>query len=87
MCLVIALSQMSRECEKRPDKRGQLERLRDSGEITAGRRCVIFLPREASTVDALPRRTGAIDMIVRRTAHGGSLAPPMAEPRSTCHWH
>ena len=36
-CVVIAPSQMSRECEKRPDKRGQLSDLRGQRRDRAGR--------------------------------------------------
>ena len=69
-CVVIALSQMSRECEKRPDKRGQLSDLRDSGEIEQAADVVIFLYREELYQPDTPNK-GVIEMIVRKNRHGG----------------
>lgn len=69
-CIVIALSQMSRECEKRPDKRGQLSDLRDSGEIEQAADVVIFLYREELYQPDTPNK-GVIEMIVRKNRHGG----------------
>jgi len=69
-CAVIALSQMSRECEKRFDKRGQLSDLRDSGEIEQAADVVIFLYREELYEPDTPNK-GVIEMIVRKNRHGG----------------
>jgi replicative DNA helicase len=69
-CVVMALSQMSRECEKRTDKRGQLSDLRDSGEIEQAADVVIFLHRDELYDPNTPNK-GVIEMIVRKNRHGG----------------
>ena len=69
-CVVMALSQMSRECEKRNDKRGQLSDLRDSGEIEQAADVVIFLHRD-ELYDEKTLNKGVIEMIVRKNRHGG----------------
>ena len=69
-CIVIALSQMSRECEKRTDKRGILSDLRDSGEIEQAADVVIFLHRDEVYDPNTPNK-GVIEMIVRKNRHGG----------------
>lgn len=68
-CVVIALSQMSRECEKRTDKRGILSDLRDSGEIEQAADVVIFLHRDEVYDPNTPNK-GVIEMIVRKNRHG-----------------
>lgn len=69
-CIVIALSQMSRECEKRTNQRGQMSDLRDSGEIEQAADAVIFLYRD-ELYNPETMNKGVIEMIVRKNRHGG----------------
>ena len=45
-CPVLALAQLNRDCERRPDKRPQLADLRESGELEQCARTVLLLYRE-----------------------------------------
>jgi replicative DNA helicase len=68
-CVVIALSQLSRKCEERIDKRPELSDLRDSGEIEQDADAVIVLYRD-ELYNADSEREGIIEMIVRKNRHG-----------------
>lgn len=83
---VLALAQLSREVEKREDKRPQLSDLRDSGQIEQDADAVIFLFREeyylrkgmpdpsstayAGVQAALERVEGLLDLIVAKRRNG-----------------
>lgn len=76
---VIALSQLSREVEKRPNKRPQLSDLRDSGSIEQDADEVIFLYRPEyynielwSEYDNEPT-ANEIEIIIAKNRHGGLL--------------
>lgn len=83
---VMALAQLSREVEKRDDKRPQLSDLRDSGQIEQDADAVLFLFRKeyylrkalpdpshgqyAMLKDALDQVEGEIDLIVAKRRNG-----------------
>lgn len=76
---VIALSQLSREVEKRPNKRPQLSDLRDSGSIEQDADEVIFLYRPEyynielwAEYDNEPT-ANEIEIIIAKNRHGGLL--------------
>lgn len=69
-CVVMALSQLSRKCEERNDKRPELSDLRDSGEIEQDADAVIALYRDDLYYPESERK-GLIEMIVRKNRHGG----------------
>ena len=79
---VIALSQLSREVEKRPDKMPQLSDLRESGAIEQDADCVLFLMRPEYYHMTEDVQIGKIDYPVKNLCIGS-----VAKNRhgSTCH--
>jgi replicative DNA helicase len=68
-CPVVAVSQLSRAVEQRPDKRPLLSDLRESGQIEADADCVLMLYRE-DYYDPDSDRPGEMDIIVRKNRQG-----------------
>lgn len=68
-CPIIALSQLSRENEKRPDKKPILSDLRDSGSIEQDADLVVFLYRD-EYYDPDTDRKGITDVLVRKNRNG-----------------
>ena len=68
-CPVIAVSQLSRAVEQRPDKRPVLADLRESGQIEADADCVLMLYRD-DYYDRDSERPGEIDIIIRKNRQG-----------------
>jgi replicative DNA helicase len=68
-CPVIAVAQLSRAVENRPDKRPLLSDLRESGQIEADADCVLMLYRD-DYYDAQSERPGEMDIIVRKNRQG-----------------
>ena len=86
---VIAVSQLSRAVEQRPDKRPILSDLRESGQIEQDADLVIFIYRE-DYYDDESERTGEADLIVAKhrngpigdeTAHLPRPVPEVRRPR------
>lgn len=87
----ILLSQLSRECEKRTDKRPMMSDLRDSGNIEQDADCVIFLYRPAyykiETVETSygPENTkGLLELIIAKQRDGATGSVPMWHNYSMC---
>ena len=68
-CPVIAVAQLSRAVEQRPDKRPLLSDLRESGQIEADADCVLMLYRD-DYYDRDSERPGELDVIVRKNRQG-----------------
>jgi replicative DNA helicase len=68
-CPVIAVAQLSRAVEQRPDKRPLLSDLRESGQIEADADCVLMLYRD-DYYDRDSERPGEVDIIIRKNRHG-----------------
>jgi replicative DNA helicase len=67
-CPILALSQLSREVEKRQSKVPQLSDLRDSGSLEQDADIVIFISREDSANEATP--DGVADLHVAKQRNG-----------------
>ncbi len=68
-CPVIAVAQLSRAVEQRPDKRPVLSDLRESGQVEADADCVMMLYRD-DYYDPDSERPGEMDIIVRKNRQG-----------------
>jgi replicative DNA helicase len=68
-CPVLAVAQLSRAVEQRPDKRPVLSDLRESGQIEADADCVLMLYRD-DYYDPDSERPGEMDIIVRKNRQG-----------------
>ena len=81
-CPVLALSQLSRECERRPDKRPQLSDLRDSGSIEQDGDRILMLYREGEYVEDCsdPDLT---DLFIRKNRHGPTGSVELRFERET----
>ncbi len=66
---MIAVAQLSRAVEQRPDKRPLLSDLRESGQIEADADCVLMLYRD-DYYDRDSERPGEMDIIVRKNRQG-----------------
>jgi replicative DNA helicase len=68
-CPVIAIAQLNRSVEGRPDKRPILADLRESGQIEADADCVLMLYRD-DYYDRDSERPGEMDIIIRKNRQG-----------------
>jgi len=70
-CPIIALSQLSRECEKRNDKRPMLSDLRDSGSLEQDADVVMFIYRD-EVYNELTDFQGIAELLVRKNRNGAT---------------
>lgn len=70
---VVALSQLNRDCEKRPDKHPQLSDLRDSGNLEQDADSILFLYRDDYYADRENRdseKPGVLEIMVAKNRDG-----------------
>lgn len=68
-CPIVALSQLSRECEKRQDKRPMLSDLRDSGSLEQDADIVMFIYRD-EVYTQTTEMIGIAEVLVRKNRNG-----------------
>jgi len=68
-CPILALSQLSRECERRPDKRPQLSDLRDFGSIEQDGDRILMLYHESEYHEDCDD-PACTDVYIRKNRHG-----------------
>lgn len=74
---LVALAQLSRETEKRADKRPMLSDLRESGQIEQDSDIVLFPFRPAYYADEKPEIEFDAELIIGKNRHGQCVAVPM----------
>lgn len=74
---LVALAQLSRETEKRADKRPMLSDLRESGQIEQDSDIVLFPFRPAYYSDEKPEIELDAELIIGKNRHGQCVAVPM----------
>lgn len=74
---LVALAQLSRETEKRADKRPMLSDLRESGQIEQDSDIVLFPFRPAYYSDDKPEIEMDAELIIGKNRHGQCVAVPM----------
>jgi len=82
-CPVVALSQLSRECEKRQDKRPMLSDLRQSGSIEQDANIVAFLYREV-VYSPNHMQSHIAELIIRKLRHGKTGTIPLLTEFQYC---
>jgi len=82
-CPVVALSQLSRECEKRQDKRPMLSDLRQSGAIEQDANIVAFLYREV-VYSPNHMQSHIAEFIIRKLRHGKTGTIPLLTEFEYC---
>lgn len=82
-CPVIALSQLSRECDKRQDKRPMLSDLRQSGAIEQDANIVAFLYREV-VYNPNHMQSHIAEFIIRKLRHGKTGTIPLLTEFEYC---
>ncbi|MBL4891427.1 MAG: replicative DNA helicase [Rhizobiaceae bacterium] len=82
-CPVVALSQLSRECEKRQDKRPMLSDLRQSGSIEQDANIVAFLYREV-VYNPGHMQSHVAELIIRKLRHGRTGTIPLLTEFEYC---
>jgi replicative DNA helicase len=75
---IVALAQLSRETEKRSDKKPMLSDLRESGQIESDADIVLFPFRPAYYSDEKPNIEMDAELIIGKNRHGQCVSIPMS---------